>query len=225
MMGNNILIENGNFNVIGDVYWGNNGGYKGPSLITDITALDNGIYFGLDKVRGRLFGYDTQGNLLYAFGGNGNMDGRFKAPSALEHMGTDLIVLDSQDASFTVFTPTEYGNLIYQAIEEYDAGDYEASGETWEKVKERNGNYDLAYIGIGRSLMRQGEYKEAMKYFKLKWDEDNYSKAFKQYRKQWVEDHIGYIFAGVFILFILPMIVSRVKKVKYEIDSAEIFRQ
>ena len=29
MLGNNILIENGNFNVIGDVYWGNAGGYKG----------------------------------------------------------------------------------------------------------------------------------------------------------------------------------------------------
>lgn len=64
MLGNNILIENGNFNVIGDVYWGNAGGYKGPSLITDITALDSGIYFAVDKVRGHIFGYDTQGNML-----------------------------------------------------------------------------------------------------------------------------------------------------------------
>ena len=87
-----------------------------------------------------------------------------------------------------------------------------------------NGNYDQAYIGIGRALMRQVEYKEAMKYFRLKWDDDNYSKAFKQYRKDWVEEHIGWIFLAVFLLFILPMIVGRVKKVKFQIDTAEIFK-
>ena len=50
-----------------------------------------------------------------------------------------------------------------------------------------DGNYDLAYIGIGRSLLRQKQYKEAMDYFELKYDEDNYSRAYKQYRKEWVE--------------------------------------
>lgn len=224
MLGNNILIENGNFNIVGDIYWGNAGGYKGTSLITDITALDSGIYFALDKVRGRIFGYDTQGNMLYAFGGNGNMDGCFKLPSALEHMDSNLLVLDSQDASITVFTPTEYGELIYQAIAEYDAGDYDASGETWRKVMALNGNYDMAYIGVGRALMRQGEYKEAMKYFKLKWDTENYSKAFKQYRKAWVEEHIGLIFLLVFLLLILPMVVDKIKKIKWEIDTADIFK-
>lgn len=224
MLGKNILIENGNFYIIGDLSWDNAGGYKGPSLITDITALDSGIYFALDKVRGHIFGYDEQGNLLYAFGGSGNMDGYFRLPTALEHMGNDLIVLDSQDASFTVFTPTEYGNLFYKAMAEYDAGDYLASGATWEQVKVLNGNSDMAYIGIGRALMRQGKYEEAMEYFRLKWDTTHYSKAFKQYRKAWVEEHIGWIFLVVFLIFILPMIVGRIKKIKYEIDTAQIFK-
>lgn len=30
-----------------------------------------------------------------------------------------------------------------------------------------NGNYDRAYIGIGRSLLRQEEYEEALDYFRL----------------------------------------------------------
>lgn len=225
MMGKDILIQNGNYFVIGDIYWGEGGGYSGPSLITDVTALDNGIYFGLDKVRGRLFGYDTQGNLLYAFGGNGNVDGYFKQPIAVDHMDNDLLVLDSQDSSFTVFTPTEYGTLIYKAINEYDKGDYAASGETWSQVMKQNGNYDLAYIGIGRALMREGHYKEAMKYFKLKWDTDNYSKAFRQYRKEWVEDNIVFIFGGVLLLFVLPMVIGKIRKVKYQIDTADIFKK
>ena len=140
-------------------------------------------------------------------------------------MGNDLLVLDSQDASLTVFTPTEYGNLIYQAITEYDAGDYTNSGKTWEKVKAQNGNYDLAYVGIGTSLMSQKKYKEAMKYFELKWDTKNYSKAFKQYRKAWVEEHIGLLFTGVILLFVLPTLIERGKKIKYQIDTAEIFKE
>lgn len=225
MMGKDILIQNGNFFVVGDIYWGDAGGYTGPSLITDVTALDNGIYFGLDKVRGRLFGYDTQGNLLYSFGGNGNIDGYFKQPTAVDHMDKDLLVLDSKDSSFTVFTPTGYGSLIYKAIDEYDRGDYATSGETWRQVKQLNGNYDLAYIGIGRALLREGHYKEAMEYFKLKWDDDNYSKAFRQYRKEWVEDHIVAIFGGITILFVLPLAIGKVKKVKFEIDTADIFKE
>lgn len=224
LLGNNILIENGFNYVIGDWYWDKAGGYEGPSLITDITALDSGIYYILDKVRGRIFGYDTQGNLLFAFGGNGNQDGYFRFPAAIDHMGNDLLVLDTTDASFTLFAPNEFGNLIYQAYEEYNAGDYDASGKTWEKVMELDGNYDQAYIGIGRALMRQKEYKEAMKYFKLKWDRTNYSKAFKQYRKEWVEKNIGWIFLVFLIVVVLPLLIGKIKKMKFQIDTADIFK-
>lgn len=224
LMGNDILIQNGEWWVIGDIYWGEGGGYKGTSLITDITALENDTYAGLDKVRGRIFVYDDQGRLVFAFGGNGNMDGYFKQPTAIEHQGRDLLVLDGLDRSLTIFTPTEFGNLVYDAIEQFKDGDYEASGESWRQVMALNGNYDLAYIGIGRALLRQEEYKEAMEYFKLKWDEDNYSKAFKQYRKQWVEENIGYIFALVALLVIVPFAIGKVKALKHEIDTADIFR-
>lgn len=224
LMGSDILIRNGEWYVIGDLYWGEGGGYKGPSLFTDITAFENDVYVGLDKVRGRLFAYDDQGRMLYAFGGNGNIDGCFKQPAAIDHMGHDLLVLDSLDSSVTVFTPTEFGGLIFQAIEEFQAGEYQASGKTWEEVLKKNGNYDLAYIGIGRSLLRQEKYREAMEYFELKLDEDNYSRAFKQYRKEWVEDHIVIIFLAVFLVLCVPLAIGKLKGIKEEIDRADIFR-
>lgn len=223
LMGKDILVRNGNWFIIGDIYWAAGGGYSGPSLITDITALENDVYVGLDKVRGRLFAYDDQGRMLFAFGGNGNMDGYFKKPVAIEHMGNDLFVLDSQDNSMTVFSPTTYGKNIYTAIEQFQAGNYEASGESWQAVMDQNGNYELAYIGIGRSLLRQKKYHEAMEYFELKLDEDNYSKAFKQYRKEWVEEHIVVLFLGAFLVLSIPLVIDRVKKIKHEIDTADIF--
>lgn len=222
-MGSDILIRNGVWYVIGDIYWGEGGGYGGPSLMTDITALDNDVYVALDRVRGRLFAYNDQGRLLYAFGGNGNIDGRFKSPSAIDHMGKDLLVLDSIDCSITLFSPTEFGSLIFQAIEEFKQGTYEEAGETWKQVLTLNGNYDLAYIGIGRSLLRQEKYKEAMEYFKLKWDMVNYSKAFKQYRKEWVEEHIIWIFVIAALILLIPLGIGRYKKIRQEIKTADIF--
>lgn len=224
LMGNDILVRNGNEPIVGDIVWGNAGGYKGPSLIIDITAMENDVYACLDKTRGRVFAYDDQGRMLYGFGGNGNMDGYFKQPIAIEHMGHDILVLDQLDCSLTIFTPTTFGNDIYSAIEQFQDGDYEASGASWQRVMNQNGNYDLAYIGIGRALLRQKQYHEAMGYFKLKWDDDNYSKAFKQYRKEWVEDNIAIIFTVIILILCLPLLIGKVKKIKFEIDHADIFQ-
>lgn len=225
MMGSDILIRNGNWEIIGDIHWGSGGGRTGSSLLVDITTFDNEAYVAVDKTRGRLFGYDDQGRLLFAFGGYGQIDGYFRVPSAIEHMGYDLLVLDQLDCSITLFTPTEYGSLIFQAMDLFQDGEYEASGETWQKVIDLNGNYDLAYIGIGRALLRQEKYHEAMEYFKLKWDDDNYSKAFKQYRKEWVEENIVAIVAVLVIVIVLPLTIGKIRKIKREIDTADIFKR
>ncbi len=224
LLGNDILVRNGEWPVFGDLYFGEGGGHTGPSYFTDVTVMENDIYVVLDRNRGRLFGYDDQGRMVYAFGSNGNMDGYFNQPSALEHMGHDLLVLDSLDCSLTLFTVTEFGSLIYQAIEQFDDGDYVGSGESWQKVMDIDGNYDLAYIGIGRALLRQEQYAEAMDYFELKYDDENYSKAFKQYRKDWVEEHIVIIVILLLAVFLIPLGIGKVKSIKHEIDTADIFR-
>lgn len=225
MMGDDIMIRNGNnIPVIGDLDFGSGGGMGGPSRLCDVTVMDNDVFTVLDETRGRLFSYDDQGRLLYAFGGIGNMDGYFKTPVAMDHQGHDLLVLDSQDNSVTIFTPTAYGQDIFLAIEQFQAGEYEASGASWKRVMNVNGNYELAYIGIGRSLLRQKKYKESLEYFKCKWDEDNYSKAFKEYRKEWVEDHIVWIAAGILALFIVPLILHHIGEIRNEINTSELFQ-
>ena len=225
LLGNDILIRNGEFGVIGDLYTDKGGGFEGPSRFMDITTFDNGTYTCLDKTRGRLFTYDDQGRLLWAFGGGGgNAIGYFKLPVSLEHMGYDLIVLDQQDASITLFTPTEFGNLVYSALDQFAGGEYDQSAESWQKVIDMNGNYDLAYIGIGRTLLRQEKYKEAMEYFELKYDRDNYSRAFKEYRQEWIEDNIVFLIVGVLLVLCVPLMIGRIKKIKWQIDTADIFR-
>jgi len=216
-MGTDILVRNGWYNPNGDVDFADAGGISGCSRFVDVATMAFDSYCCLDRVRGRIFMYDFQGNLLYAFGGLGNKLGSFLYPVAIASMGERLFVLDSRAGSFTRFDLTAYGNLINAGIKEYKLGEYEASSNSWREVLKLNGNYDLAYIGIGRALLRQGEYKEAMQYFKVKKDFENYSKAFQLYRKQWIEENIVTILLIVAVIIIAPKTVRFVKKVKKEV--------
>lgn len=223
LLGNDILVRNGEWSNYGDLYMDEGGGYKGPSYFSDVTCFENDIYVCLDRNRGRLFAYNDQGALVFAQGGNGNMDGYFRRPIAIDHIGYDLFVLDDLDCSITLFVPTEFGQLVYDAVDLFDDGKYNESGEKWEQVKAFDGNYDLAYIGIGRSLLRQKKYRQAMEFFEVKYDRENYSKAYKQYRKEWVEANIAPIIIVILALFLIPMTIGRVKSIKHEIETADIF--
>lgn len=218
-LGKDILVKNSDNLPIGDLQWGNAAGIKNPSKFTDITVLDNEVYITVDESRGRIFGYNNQGYLLFAFGGRGNIDGFFRQPSSIEHIDKDLFVLDSMNASITVFTPTDYGNLIYKATEQFACGEYDESAQTWSKVLDYNGNYDLAYIGLGKSYLRQKKYKEAMDLFKIKRDRRDYSKAFKYYRKEWIEANIGWMVIVIIVIIVISFITKFVKRIKREIDS------
>lgn len=220
-IGNDILIKNGKYPPIGDVQWVEGNLDYGPSKLKDVTVLDNDIYVAVDKTRGRVFGYDSQGILLWAFGTKGNHVGAFLSAVSIEHMGKDLLVLDENECSITVFSPTEYGELIYLANDQYLKGRYEESADTWREVLKLNANYDPAFIGIGRSLLREEQYGEAMRYFKMAHDRENYGHAYRYYRKESVEKRVGWIVAVIAALLIVPLILRQVKKMKMEVEANE----
>lgn len=223
-IGNDILIKNDRYPPIGDLFWVEGTITTGPSKLVDVTVLGNDVYVALDKTRGRLFGYDAQGVMLWAFGNSGNSNGSFVNPSALDHMGNDLYVLDETECSITVFTNTEYGSLIFQANEAYLKGDYDGSADIWREVLKLNANYNLAFIGIGRSLLRQEHFKEAMDYFKMAHDRENYGRAFRLYRKIWVEENILWIVIVVLAFIAVWLVLRTIKKMKMEVAVYELKR-
>ena len=220
-IGNDILIKNDRYPPIGDMWWIEGSTANGPSKFTDITVLENDIYVALDKTRGRMFGYDSQGVMLWAFGTKGNIDGAFTNAASIEHMGYDLFVLDKLERSVTVFTPTEYGTMIFDAIDTYVRGNYDASADLWRDVMKMNANYSLAFRGIGRALVRQNKFKEAMSYFEKAHDPQNYGRAFKLYRKEWVEKNVWWIILILAAVLIVPLAIGRVKRMKWEVIEHE----
>lgn len=221
-LGSDILVRNDINYPIGDLWWIEaDSTYYGPSRLTDITVFDNDIYVVLDRIRGRLFGYDDQGVMLWAFGTRGGVNGAFVRAVSLEHMGYDLLVLDETKNSVTVFSTTEYGSMIYEATELYQKGEYAQSADEWQEVMKLNANYPLAFRGVGRALMRENQFEEAMKYFRMAYDDENYGRAFKLYRKEWVEKNVWWILLVLAVVIIIPLMIGRIKRTKWEVIMHE----
>ena len=219
-MGNDVLIRNGLFDIEGDLAWGQAGHISGPSNFIDVAPMPNETFIAFDRTRGRLFAYDFQGNLLFVFGGYGNREGNFRRPVALSNMGYTLFALDSTTAAITRFDLTDYGIALNRGLELYRLGRYEDSVYYWQEVLRMNGNFGIAYGGIARALLRQGYYREAMRYFRQENDREGYGRAFGFYRRQWMEDNFWIFALAIGALIVIPPVVKQVLKIRKEIREA-----
>ncbi len=198
----------------GDVRFRRLGNNSGPSKLVDIKVMDGGIYVALDSLRARLFAYNDEGEMLYAFGGRGTQLGVFNTPVAVERVGNKLVVLDRGKNNIVVFKPTKFGSLVHEATTlHYNGLDDQAVG-LWEEVLQMNTNYDIAYTGIGRSLLMEKKNKEAMEYFKLGMERKYYSTAFKRYRREVMQEHFGTAMTGIMILIGALLALKIVRKVR-----------
>lgn len=210
--GVDVLIRSGFFPPMGDVEYPSiwsQATTKGESVFVDIVARRNGLYSALDRKRGRVFTYDSSGNLLYVFGGIGHQVGLVRNPAAIEAIGDELVVLDRAKNCLIVYTPTEYAESIHRAMRLYNLGFYDESLAAWEEVLRYNSNYDLAYSYIGDALLRKGDYEGALRYYRNGDDRLGYSKAFALYRKEVVERHFGTLMTILCAAAITVFVVTR----------------
>ena len=220
--GENILINNGYIPVVGDTKYPTwrESVPLGPSTIIDIASHDDNNRFSiLDSKRGRIFTYDFEGHLLYIFGGI-DTQGGLQAPTSLTYMGENVLVTDNLTKSIYVYKPTEFGELVNEATMRYYNMEYDEARELWEKVIELNSNYFLAYAGVGKSQLRNQEWKEAVKNLKLGHDYYNYSKAYEQYRNERISKIVPIVVIVVLGLAIYGVFISIRQSIKR--DKGEI---
>ena len=191
-VGKEILKRNGFFDPGGEVDILNP---DEVSVITDIAIGNEGSWSILDKSRSRIFTYDSNGNLLFAFGDTGDQIGNGANYSAMtyqvlynEETGKDeynLVLLDGTDTGhkLMVYHPTEYCDLIMNALHNQNEHNYSATIDYWQDVLTKNNNFDLAYVGIGKALYNLGKYEEAMDMLKNAYETSAYSDAFAAMRK------------------------------------------
>lgn len=174
----------------------------GVSTIVDVAVGENDTWSIIDSKRSKIFTYDTQGNLLYAFGDFGDSIGNAQSVAAIDYQGTNILLLDKTNASVTVYKRTDYGDLIAAAIQNEVDQNYSKAVEYYTSILQRNNNYDTAYVGIGQALTRDGKYVEAMHFFRYAYDKTNYSEAYQSYRKIWIEEHLWLFLIVLVVLFV-----------------------
>lgn len=118
--GIDVLSKLDEFDPIGDVKVeeGNTDEY-GPSEIIDVAVGPSGTYSILDGKRNKIFTYDSNGFLLFAFGGTGSQQGIFTKAVSICYDQSSLLVLDSVTGSISVFKTTEFGSNIFTALDYY----------------------------------------------------------------------------------------------------------
>lgn len=207
-MGNDVLARNGLFAPQGDLVAAD----AASSVIVDVATNPNGMYSMLDQTRGRIFTYDVNGNLLFAFGNKGEREENFAQPIAITYFRDMLLVLDTAHNSLQVFRPTAYGELLFEAVDAQYTGDFDAANTLWSQIASENSNLKYAFSGLGNAELSKGNYEQALTYFKYAGDTVGYSNAKEQLRKQQMKTGFPFLFGGAAVLIVGLILNSLIRK-------------
>ena len=187
---------------------------KGVSTITDAAVGEEGTWSIIDSKRQRIYTYDSNGNLLFAFGDAGKMIGNLGSIEAITYQGDKMLVLDKSTNAITVFKRTEYGDILIEAIAAENDQDFTLAINKWTEVLKRNSNFDAAYVGIGQAMYRNGEYEDSLRYFEAAYDTENWSKSFQEIRKNWMADYFLLMIAIIIAIIVVLVFIDKfIKKV------------
>lgn len=212
-MGADVLKRYGFYPPMGDVEYDYSGNIMKISKLCDILVLPDGIYSVLDSYRGRIFTYDSDGDLLYIFGSMGTSLGQFGNPVALaETADNHYLVLDNKYDQIVEFKPTDYSRLLLRAVIDDYQRNYTDSEKQWNELLRYTSKSELIFDKIGLSSINRKDYKSAMKYLKLADDRTNYSEAYKYYRAEMMNRYFGPLMTVLIILIVMFMVWRSIQK-------------
>ncbi len=212
--GDEIMKRNGFWPPAGEVDYNTSTRDKGKSPIGVSTVIDVAVgeentWSIIDSKRQRIYTYDSNGNLLFAFGDIGTMLGNLTGVEAVTYQDDKMLVLDKTSLSITVFKRTEYGDVLIEAIAAQNDQDYVKAIELWTEVLKRNSNFDTAYIGIGQSMFRNGHYEESLEQFEAAYDTANWSTSFQEIRRELMSKYFLLLVVGIVAIIAAFYFISK----------------
>ena len=212
--GDEVMSRNGFWPPAGEIDMSgrvSEGATTGVSKIVDVAIGPENTWSIIDEKRQKVFTYDDNGNLLFAFGDKGSQLGNLQGIEGITYMsdGT-MLILDSTADNITIYERTEYGDILIKALENQNNRMYDLAKQDWEEILKRNSNFDAAYIGIGDALYRNGQYEEALPYYEAAYDTDGWSDSYKEIRKAWIAKYV--LLIPVLVVGIIVLVVLFFKK-------------
>lgn len=241
--GDEIMARNGFFDCGGEVVIDE----SALSSIIDVAVGPQGTWSILDEKgsgsgrgRSRIYTYNSNGDLLFAFGDKGQQLGNGEAYVGFtyQHLQSEdvdgnkrdvynILTLDSKSNTneITVFSPTPYCEQIILAHQYQNEHMYNEAIDIWREILKLNNNFDLAYIGIGKALYSQQKYTEAMDMLKAAYETDQYAKAFGEIRSDIIGRFLPLVIIGIIIVVVLLLKVLGYAKKLNKVTTLKVGRK
>ena len=212
--GTDVLKRNGDFAPSGEVRLNAapTAKIQGASKLVDVAIGPVKTWSIIDEKRSKIYTYDENGNLLFAFGdmpiedAEGNkitQMGSVAQIGSIAYQGSNILVMDTSNDCIVVYRRTEYGDLLINALQNDADRKFDMAEHDWTEILKRNINYSIAYLQLGKAAARAGEYDEAMDLFKKIKNTEDYSAAFKEVRSAWASTNFWIIPVLIVVIVIL----------------------
>ncbi len=166
--------------------------------------------------QGYIYEYNKSGELLFVFGGLDDGTQRVGLSTLVTGIQVDsndrIYVLDSDKSQIQVYEPSEFTDLLHEALNLYSKGKYTESKEPLSKVLEMNSMFDYANKAMGRVYFQEENYEMALYYAKLAKDEDGYSDAFWEIRNVWLKKNIVKALALILLIYAAVKVIGVLKR-------------
>jgi len=186
----------------------------GPSVIIDVHVSNYGVFYALDRTRNRVFAYDSDGEMLFAFGGQGSAVGFTTNVTSMAVSDRHLVISDRGTQSLEVFELTAYGEMLLTAAYHQYHADWNAAAGYWRAVLDVNPHFQYAHLGLGRWYYRNGYYAQARAHFARAQHAVYYSMAYSRLRTAFMERHFNTVVLGLVLLVGGVVAYKTVKKVR-----------
>lgn len=175
---------------------------------------------------GFIYEYNSEGELLFVFGGKDDGDQRIGLSNTLTSIQVDdndhVYVLDTDAMRIQVYSPTEFTNKLHEALYLYSMGRYTESKKPLEEVLTMNSLFDYANKAMGKAYLMERDYETAMHYAELAKDADTYSTAFWEIRNEWLKENIV---TAVFVILVIYILLKVYKKLKSKGKFDKFFKK
>lgn len=179
--------------------------------LTDLYVDDSGLIYTCSS-EGYIDIYSKSGEEIFSFGSyvtTVDISGLFTSlPSIAVDVEGNIWAVDGSKGYLQSFKPTEYAQMVYQAMDLYEEGRYDEAMEQWNEVLKLNQMSILAHNGVGKAYLHAEDYAASLEHFEVANNKDFYSQAYWEVRNEWIQKWLGLILGIVIALLVLRQVVK-----------------
>ncbi|MBE2185105.1 MAG: YIP1 family protein [Anaerolineae bacterium] len=167
--------------------------FFGSNSFRDIHVSEDGLVTAV-SAEGAIYEYDLNGVLLFVFGGQDRGDqrlGLLRNPTSIERVGDNLYVLDKDKNAIVIYQVTDFARTLHSGVSLYTEGRYDEARPFFEEVLDFNGLVLIAYEAIAVADFMDGNYADALDYYRYANNRRGYSESFWELRNVVIQQSLG----------------------------------